>query len=511
MRARTTALVAAATALAIILSGCSSTKVPFIEETFSALAEYEQQKLDWSTCYDYFDCAELRVPIDYEDLSVGTFRISVLRAAAKDQDKRLGAIVVNPGGPGGSGVDYAYNADYIFSPDVTDVYDVVGFDPRGVAQSEPIECFSPKELDENLASDSKPDTEAEIAATLKDSQAFAEKCAEKTPYLEHFTTMETARDMDILRAALGETKLNYVGKSYGTYLGTLYADIFPNKVGRFVLDGAVDPNISMKEQNLAQAIGFDKALAAFVKDCATQSDCPFTGTPAQAQATIIATLQAAATAPLPQKNPADGDDRIITESIIIIGMASSLYDDVDGWPKLRQAFTESAQNYGDTFLLLADEYSGRNPDGTFRSNDSDSGAVIDCLDWQDRRTVDQYSADLKEFAVKAPIFGPYIAFSGVHCQFLPQPSTQRAPNTLTEIKTAPIIVIGTIRDPATPYTWSVSLAKIFTGSRLISLDADGHTGHGRGSACVDDAVDEYLLTGRLPTANLSCDLEGVIA
>ena len=511
MRARITALVAAATALTITLTGCSSTKLPFVEETFSALTEYEQQKLDWSSCYDYFDCTELRVPIDYEDLSVGTFRLAVLRAAAKDQDKRLGAIVVNPGGPGGSGVDYAYNADYIFSPDVTDVYDIVGFDPRGVAQSEPIECFTPKELDENLASDSKPDTEAEIAATLKDSQAFAEKCAEKTPHLEHFTTMETARDMDILRAALGEEKLNYVGKSYGTYLGTLYADLFPNNVGRFVLDGAVDPNIPMKEQNIAQAIGFDKALAAFVKDCATQSGCPFTGTPAQAQAAIIATLQAAATAPLPQKNPADGDDRIITESIIIIGMASSLYDDVDGWPKLRQAFTESAQNYGDTFLLLADEYSGRNPDGTFRSNDSDAGAVIDCLDWQDRRTVDQYSADLKEFSVKAPIFGPYIAFSGVHCQFLPQPSTQRAPNTLTQIKTAPIIVIGTIRDPATPYSWSVSLAKIFTGSSLISLNADGHTGHGRGSACVDDAVDAFLLEGTLPSANLSCDLEGVSA
>jgi pimeloyl-ACP methyl ester carboxylesterase len=511
MRARTTALIAAATALAIILSGCSVTKVPFVEETFSALAEYEQQKLDWSSCYEYFDCAELRVPIDYQDLSVGTFRISVLRAAARDQDNRLGSIVVNPGGPGGSGVDYAYNADYIFSPDITDVYDVVGFDPRGVAMSEPISCFTPKELDENMASDSKPDNDAEIAATLEESERFAEKCSENTEYLEHFTTIETARDMDILRAALGEKKLNYVGKSYGTYLGTLYADIFPKNVGRFVLDGAVDPNIPMKEQNLAQAIGFDKALAAFVKDCATQSDCPFTGTPAQAQATIIATLQAAATAPLPQKNPAEDDTRLITESIIVIGMASSLYDDVDGWPKLRQAFTESALNFGDTFLQLADEYSGRNPDGTYRSNDFDSGAVIDCLDWKDRRTVDQYKADAQEFATKAPVFGPYIAFSGVHCQFFPQPSTQRAPDTLTQIKTAPIIVIGTIRDPATPYSWSVSLAKIFTGSSLISLNADGHTGHGRGSACVDSAVDEYLLTGTLPSANLSCDLEGVIA
>lgn len=508
MRARTTAFLAT---LAIILSGCSSTKEAFVEETFSALAEYEQQKLDWSSCYDYFDCTELRVPIDYQDLSVGTFRISVLRAAAKDQDNRLGSIVVNPGGPGGSGVDYAYNADYIFSPDITDVYDIVGFDPRGVAMSEPISCFTPEEIDENMASDSKPDNDAEIAATLKDSEDFAKKCAENTDYLEHFTTSETARDMDILRAALGETKLNYVGKSYGTYLGTLYADIFPNNVGRFVLDGAVDPNIPMKDQNLAQAIGFDGALKAFVKDCATQSDCPFTGTLAQAQATIIATLQAAVTEPLPQEYPADGDDRIITESIILIGMASSLYDDVDGWPKLRQAFTESAENYGDTFLQLADEYSGRNPDGTFMSNDFDSGAVIDCLDWQERRTIEQYKTDAKEFAAKAPVFGPYIAYAGVHCQFLPQPSTQRAPNTLTQIKTAPIIVIGTIRDPATPYTWSVSLAKIFTGSRLISLDGDGHTGHGRGSACVDDAVDAYLLKGTLPAANLSCDLEGVSA
>jgi pimeloyl-ACP methyl ester carboxylesterase len=508
MRARITAFLLT---LTVIFTGCSSTKVPFIEKTFSALAEYEQQKLDWSDCYDYFECSELRVPIDYDDLSVGTFRISVLRAVAKDQDNRLGSIVVNPGGPGGSGVDYAYNADYIFSPDITDVYDIVGFDPRGVAMSEPISCFTPEELDKNFAADSKPDNEEEITATLEESEVFAKKCAENTEHLEHFTTAETARDMDILRAALGEKKLNYVGKSYGTYLGTLYANIFPNKVGRFVLDGAVDPNIPMKEQNLAQAIGFDKALTAFVNDCATQSDCPFTGTPAQAQATIIATLQAAATTPLPQKNPEDGDDRLITESIIVIGMASSLYDDVDGWPKLRQAFTESAQNYGDTFLQLADEYTGRNPDGTFRSNDFDSGAVIDCLDWKDRRTVDQFKADVQEFTTKAPVFGPYIAFSGVHCRYFPQPSTQRAPDSLTTIKTTPIIVIGTIRDPATPYTWSVSLAKIFTGSRLISLDADGHTGHGRGSACVDDAVDAYLLKGTLPSADLSCDLAGISA
>jgi hypothetical protein len=178
---------------------------------------------------------------------------------------------------------------------------------------------------------------------------------------------------------------------------------------------------------------------------------------------------------------------------------------------LREAFTESAEGFGDTFLQLADEYSGRNPDGTFRSNDFDSGAVIDCLDWRDARTTEQFTKDAQEFAAKAPIFGPYIAYAGLHCQFFPQPKTQRVANTTTTITTTPIIVIGTIRDPATPYSWSVSLSKIFKGSSLISLDGDGHTGHGRGSACVDNAVDAYLLSGTLPPATLVCDLTSITA
>jgi pimeloyl-ACP methyl ester carboxylesterase len=510
MHARITAI---ALALTFILTGCSATdkKAEIVDPSFSALAEYEQQKLDWSECYDYFECAELRVPIDYADLSIGTFRLSVLRALALDQERRRGSIVVNPGGPGGSGVDYAYSAEYIFSPDITARFDIVGFDPRGVAESEPIYCFSDDELDENLSADPKPDNATELAETLEEAKRYAKKCLENTDYLEHFTTIATARDMDILRAALGEKKLNYVGKSYGTYLGTLYAELFPKNVGRFVLDGAVDPNISMKEQTLSQAIGFEGATDAFIKDCLSRNDCPFTGTLAQARTTITATLQKAATTPLPQKDPRKNDDRMITESLILVGIASSLYDDVDGWPKLRQAFTESAAGFGDTFLQLADEYSGRNPDGTFRSNDFDSGAVIDCLDWLDPRTTEQFTLDAKEFAAKAPIFGPYIAYSGLHCQFFPQPTTQRVANTTTTITTAPIIVIGTLRDPATPYPWSVSLSKIFKGSSLISLDGDGHTGHGRGSACVDNAVDAYLLSGTLPPADLICDLTSITA
>ena len=458
MRARISVI---ALALVVILAGCSSTQeeAEIVEPEFSALAEYEQQRLSWSECYDDFDCAELRVPIDYNDLSVGTFRLSLLRAAAKDQDRRLGSIVVNPGGPGGSGVDYAYAAEFVFSPEIIERYDIVGFDPRGVAESEPIYCYTDEELNENLSADAKPDNAEELQESLDESKKFAEKCLENTDYLKHFTTIATARDMDILRAALGETTLNYVGKSYGTYLGTLYAELFPKNVGRFVLDGAVDPNIPMKDQNLAQAVGFDRATTAFIKECLTRTDCPFTGTVEEARATIITTLQNAATKPLPQENPRNNDDRVITESLILVGIASSLYDDVDGWPKLRQAFIESAHGFGDTFLQLADEYSGRNPDGTFRSNDFDSGAVIDCLDWRDARTTEEFTKDAKEFAAKAPIFGPYIAYAGLHCQFFPQPKTQRVANTTTTITTAPIIVIGTIRDPATPYAWSVSLSQ----------------------------------------------------
>ena len=261
---------------------------------YNNLNDYYQQELSWSTCYDNFECADLDVPIDYEKISTGTFKISVLRYAAQDPENRIGSLVINPGGPGASGVDYAYNAEYIFDPDLTDRFDIVGFDPRGVARSAPITCFNDAETDANYASDSKPDNEQEFAQTLIESKKFIQQCEKKNKHLTSFSTANAARDMDILRAALGEDKLNYVGKSYGTYLGTLYAEIFPANVGRFVLDGAVDPNIPMKDQNLAQAMGFDGALAAFVNDCLTQSNCPFNGTSAQAQATIIATLQAAA-------------------------------------------------------------------------------------------------------------------------------------------------------------------------------------------------------------------------
>ena len=504
---RRLAPIAIAISFALLISGCAS-KVA-IEKPLSDLATYEGQILNWTTCYDEFDCAELLVPIDYADLTVGSFEIALLRYKAQDQKNRIGSLVINPGGPGGSGVDYAYNAEYFFDPDVLDRYDIVGFDPRGVNRSAPIKCLNDEETDAAYAADAKPDNDAELDQAMADAKDFIDKCQSANKYLSHYSTAEAARDMDILRAALGDEKLNYLGKSYGTYLGTLYAQFFPDKVGRMVLDGAIDPNISILAQNISQAKGFDDALSAFITDCAKEDDCPLPKDKTEATAKITSIFTAAATTPFPRKFKVKVDNRDATEAMIVLGTLSALYDDVDGWPKLRTAISEGLQGYGDSFLDLVDQYSDRSPDGTYLANELDSGVIIDCLDWPDTRTIEETKSDAKQFSDAAPIFGPYLAYSSTACKYLTPPTKDkltRTTNKITSIKTAPILVIGTTRDPATPYEWAVGLNKIFTSSTLITLNGDGHLGQGRGSACVDDAVDAYLLEGKSPKKNLNCEL-----
>lgn len=466
---------------------------------FNNLRDYYQQELNWSGCYENFECTELAVPIDYQKISTGTFNISVLRYAAQDPARRIGAIVVNPGGPGASGVDYAYNAEYIFDPDLTDRYDIVGFDPRGVSRSEPIICLSDEETDANYASDSKVDSDAEFAHAIDESKYFLAKCEANTTHLTSYSTANAARDMDILRAALGEAKLNYMGKSYGTFMGALYAHLFPNNIGRVVLDGAVDPTVSNIDQTKNQAVGFDHALAAFIADCATQEDCPLPADQKSATEILLEIWHDAATKPLPLKNT--NDQRVVSESLLVIGTASALYDSTDGWPQLRNAIKEALSGYGDTYLELADIYTGRESDGTYRNNEFDAGAIIDCLDFADARSANQLRADSAEIVKAAPIFGPYIALSGLTCEYLDRPTPVEVKKTKTN---ATIIIIGTTGDPATPYEWAQGLHKLLPNSKLLTLVGDGHTGQGRGNACIDNAVNAYYLRGKIPTADLRC-------
>ena len=466
---------------------------------YNKLNDYYKQELSWSTCYENFQCADLDVPIDYKKISTGTFKISVLRYAAQDPQKRIGSLVINPGGPGASGVDYAYNAEYIFDPDLTDRFDIVGFDPRGVARSAPITCFNDAETDANYASDSKPDNEAEFQSALAETKKFVQKCLNKNEHLTSFSTANAARDMDILREALGEAKLHYMGKSYGTYLGALYASLFPNNIGRMILDGAVDPTISNFEQTKTQAVGFDNALQAFISDCIKQSSCPLPRDQKLATEKVLSLWKSAATNPLPVRDK--DEKRTVSESLLVLGTASALYDSYEGWPELRQALKEAVAGYADTYLALADMYSGRQEDGTYASNEFDSGAIIDCLDFGDDRSIRQLQRDSKAISAAAPVFGPYIALSGLTCKFFTTPTPVQVRKTKTN---ATIMIIGTTGDPATPYAWAKGLARLLPNSQLLTYVGDGHTAQGRGNACIDDAVDAFYLTGKLPPKNLRC-------
>jgi pimeloyl-ACP methyl ester carboxylesterase len=466
---------------------------------YNNLNDYYKQNLKWDNCYEGFECTDMDVPIDYEKISTGTFQISVLRYRASEQKNRIGSLIVNPGGPGASGVDYAYNAAYIFSPEILDRYDIVGFDPRGVSRSAPIVCFNDRETDANYAADSKPDNLAEFKQSIADSKVFIKKCFNKNEHLMLFSTANAARDMDILRATLGDKKLNYMGKSYGTYMGALYATLYPNNIGHVVLDGAVDPNISNYEQTKSQAVGFDLALQAFIADCVKETSCPLPRNPAKATEALLNIWHSAATKPLPLKKKSDS--RVVTESLLVVGTASALYDSEEGWPELRKAIREAIHGYGDSYLGLADMYTGRQEDGTYPNNEFDSGAIIDCLDFEDARTPEQIRKDALKISKVAPVFGPYIGMSGLTCKYFPPTTPVKVKKSKTN---APIVIIGTTGDPATPYAWAEGLHKLLTNSDVLTLVGDGHTGQGRGSACIDDAIDGYFLHGTLPAKALRC-------
>jgi pimeloyl-ACP methyl ester carboxylesterase len=488
-----TRLIAALATTAILLSGCVQEVKPVKLET---LQDFKEQRIKWRTCYDSLLCADVLVPIDYTNIKLGTFRISMLKYEATNKEDRIGSLFVNPGGPGASGVEYAYSAEYIFSPQVLALYDIVGFDPRGVGRSAPIRCLTDDETDANYASDSKPDNAQEFEALIKETQDYVEKCEKNTKNLTAYGTENTARDMDVIRAVLGDKKLNYLGKSYGTYLGTIYAQLFPDTVGRIVLDGAIDPEATPLQQSLIQAVGFDQALDAFIKDCLQLDTCPLPKDATEQYFTDL--FDSVAKKPLTTKTK-----RVATESLVVLGTASALYDNESGWPMLRVALKQAQNGNGFMFLSLADAYAGRQPNGTYPTNEGDSGFVIDCLDWNDSRSNEQIAQDAQTFKEQAPVFGLYLAYSGLSCKYF---NGIKQPIKIKQIKTTPIIIIGTLRDPATPYSWAVALHKLITNSRLITLDGDGHTGHGRGSTCVDKSVDAYFITGKIPAMDLKCDL-----
>ena len=466
----------------------------------AALTTYYGQQLRWTPCGNPFQCANLVVPLDYSQPSGATISIAVIRLQTADRAKRLGSLVLNPGGPGGSGVSYARGAEAVVDASVRARYDVVGFDPRGVGASAPVHCLTGKQIDLYTTTDGNPTTPAGVAQQVAVSKMFAAGCATGSPALyAHVGTVNSARDVDILRAALGDKTLNWLGASYGTFLGATYAGLFPTRVGRMVLDGAVDPTLTNNQLSLGQAKGFDLALRRFVASCDKQSDCPLPKTSVQAGITRIQTLFAS----LEKKPlPTDGG-RPLTSALAMNAVLSYLYFPPDDWNQLRYGLTDALSGDGATLLSMLDSRQGRAENGQYADNSTDALYAVNALDRPDRPGVAETTASATAWAKVAPVFGAFLAWGQLPYAYWSAPATDTE-HRITAPGSPPILVVGTTFDPATPYEWAQSLAKQLSQGVLLTRVGDGHTAYGVGSTCIDKAIDTFLVSGTSPSPGTVC-------
>ena len=498
-RGRTTAV--AASAAALLLTACSSgsttADAPSPTPVVGLDAIYAQD-LDWTDCGD-LECADVVVPMDWNEPDGDTITIAINRRAATGE--RIGSLLVNPGGPGGSGVDFiADNLDYLgFGEQVMARYDLIGFDPRGVGQSSAVDCLTDAELDAEFAF-TTTDDEAGYTESLARATTFSEACLQNTgPLLEHVGTVQAARDLDVLRAVLGDDTLHYLGYSYGTFLGTTYAALFPDMVGRMVLDGAVDPRTTPEENIKVQAAGFENALRAYVADCLTGTDCPLTGTVDEALTQLSSLLDAVEAQPL----PTEIDDRELTGSLAYTGIGAALYSE-ESWPYLTMGL-DSAITGGDgsVLLLLADMYYERDSNtGEYLSNQMEANVAINCADEGTRvMTYAEVEAQIVDIATVAPTMAE--SFVGPSCVGWPV-AAEGGLDDYSAAGSAPILVVGTTNDPATPYSWSQGLTETLDSATLLTFQGEGHTAYGRSNSCILDAVDAYLIDGTVPAEGTTC-------
>jgi pimeloyl-ACP methyl ester carboxylesterase len=466
----------------------------------AGLEDFYDQQVTWEQCGNRYECTDVEVPLDYDAPDGETITIAVKRLDATGGDP-MGSILVNPGGPGGSGIEFVEYVTSSMSPEIYQNYDVVGFDPRGVQNSTPLDCVSDADLDRIISAD-YADTDAGEAEWATDATAIGEGCEELSGELAgNMDTVSAARDMDVIRAVLGESEFDYLGFSYGTFLGSTYADLFPENIGHMVLDGALDPTSSSFDMNLGQAGGFEGAFMAYIEDCLAGSLCPLSGTPDEAAEQIVDLLDDALANPLPT-----GDsDRPLTQSLAFTGMIVTMYDE-SSWPMLTAALTEAMTlGTGASLLELADIYNVRNSDGTFGDNSTEANWAINCMDYPATEyTQEELDDQLSQLEEAAPHFGQFFGGSNDElCLNFPFQS-EREPGEVTAAGSDPIIVIGTTGDPATPYEWSVGLADQLENGVLVSYDGEGHTAYGRSNDCVQSAVDQYFLEDVVPEDELSC-------
>ncbi|RKQ33631.1 alpha/beta hydrolase [Kocuria tytonis] len=508
-------------AAALALSACSNGGSPGRSEAQGgadpdvtasadpALARYYTQSPQWGDCSTTGDeqqfphgteCAGITVPVDYAKPSGGDTTVQIARLKATGSDPQ-GALFLNPGGPGGSGVDMMASADYFTSADVRRNYDLVGFDPRGVGRSDGIRCLSDRELDEWRAEPAFDPQKESLAELRTSSREIGEKCHEhSSAVVSHMDTQSVARDLDVLRAALRQSATHYLGFSYGTEIGATYAHLFPARTGRMILDGAVDPLRDERSASLAQAEGFEDNLRHFVADCQeTTRGCAVAGDGVDAGMDKIRRLLRT----VAEGRTRTSDGRTVTATNALEGILVPLYS-TTGYPQLNSALQQAFDGKADALMAFSDSNHGRDSSGKYTSNVSMAFTAVSCLDSSVAEVTDEQMAQAaREMSRRAPTFGPYLGYGAAACQGWPDKPVKPLPDYHADV-TTPVMVIGTTHDPATPYAWAKSLSAQLGDARLLTYEGYGHTAYTSGDRCVSEAVDRYLLDGVLPDDGTTC-------
>ena len=469
------------------------------------LEKFYRQKLGWAPCKDkpQMQCANVKVPLDYKKPGGKAITVAMAKLPAKS-GKPIGSLFVNPGGPGESGIDLVSRADKAFSKDVMDKYDIIGFDPRGVGSSTPVDCVDDRELAKILDSDIDTSTEAGRKARKAQARQIAKGCKEKSgELLAHVGTESAARDMDVLRGLVGDEKLNYFGFSYGTSLGGMYADLFPKKVGRMVLDGAANPQQSFLPSTYTQMLGFEKSFERYAERCVKAGNCSLGSSVDAAKKKMRALLDQAHATPFKTSDP----NRPLNQTMLHSTVISLLYEDRT-WSVFNQAFDQLIrQNDGSLFLKIFDATSSREGDEN-KGNRAEAYWAINCADYAQESEAD-YLKYAKKLKREVPAIGAFSAQDTVAfymCAELPH-HPKSNPGPYRAKGSAPIVVIGTKYDPATPYHWAQALHKTLENSVLLTWEGDGHLAYRRAGSCIQSPVDKYLLTGEVPKDGLVCPVE----
>lgn len=492
--------VAIGVALAVSLSATSSAS-----SAPAPLQRFYEQRLVWKTCQGKLECATYRVPLDYGKPDGRAITLKVARNKAVGTP--VGNLYVNPGGPGGSGITYVKDPEYAVSATVRRNFNLIGFDPRGVGQSTPLWCLRGARLDAFLDVDPSPDNAAEQQDIVRASAELIASCQrEDAALMAHLSVVEMARDLDILRALMGDARLRYLGKSWGSVLGKVYASLFPKRVGSFVLDGAVDVTRTPVEATYDQGVGFEDSIDRFLGWCLDQGSCPLGKTQAAAKQRLLRFVSALDANPLPTDDPR----RPLTEAQAYTAIIGPLYIRNGGWDWLLQALTPAIESgKGAALQRIYDWFVERNRRGVYANNANTVIFAVNCLDGG-AHTVDAAEAVRLTQVWKRtiPFMAAVMAWSEVPCAGWPfRAATDMGRLRVRDVP--PILVVSATHDPATPVAWGRAMARQLPGSVLLVRDGDGHTSYGDANLCINRAVDTFLLSRSalkpdLPPAGTVC-------